>query len=119
MNGPCGNRTHLNIRFAGPAATPCSPKARIYPACAGEQPNVSIHAGINWRDHDLRETMTSEVMNHLEMKLQRPDLNRHESPYEDAALPVEPLCIIRCQSPPRSLITFVGLSGLEPEAFCL
>ena len=39
MNGPCGNRTHLNIRFAGPAATPCSPKARIYPACAGEQPN--------------------------------------------------------------------------------
>ena len=68
--------------------------------------------------------MSSEVMNHLEMKLQRPDLNRHESPYEDAALPVEPLCIIRCQSPPRSLITrslitFVGLSGLEPEAFCL
>ena len=31
-------------------------------------------------------------MNHLEMKLQRPDLNRHESPYEDAALPIEPLC---------------------------
>ena len=47
-------------------------------------------------DHDLRGHEPSEVMNHLEMKLQRPDLNRHESPYEDAALPVEPLCIIRC-----------------------